>query len=98
MATMHLPPFHAMGIYAHIILLLLGGLTVAMHPPVVESPESLPTLPTPNNILDHVQGTKSNTLLTIPTLLQMWAQDQKAVDVLSALQFVVRFDLGFLHQ
>ena len=87
-----------MGIYAHIILLLLGGLTVAMYPPVVESPESLPTLPTPNNILDHVQRTKSNTLLTIPTLLQMWAQDQKAVDVLSALQFVVRFDLGFLHQ
>ena len=64
-----------------------------MYPPVVESPESLPTLPTPENILNHVQRTKSNALIAIPTLLQIWAQDKKAVDILSDLQFVVRFDL-----
>jgi acyl-coenzyme A synthetase/AMP-(fatty) acid ligase len=87
-----------MGIYSQIILPLLGGVTVAVYPPVVESPESLPTLPTPNNILDHVQKTKSNALLTIPTLLQIWGQDQRAVDFLSALQFVVRFDPVSLDQ
>jgi len=89
---MHLPPFHAMAIYSQIIFPLFSGVTAAIYPPVVESAESLPTLPTPNNILDHVQRTKSNALLTIPTLLQIWGQDQKAVEVLSALQFVVRFD------
>jgi acyl-coenzyme A synthetase/AMP-(fatty) acid ligase len=84
-----------MAIYSHIIFPLLSGVSVAVYPPVVESPESLPTLPTPNNILDHAQRTKSNTLLTIPTLLQIWCQDQQAVDILSALQFVVRFDPVF---
>jgi acyl-coenzyme A synthetase/AMP-(fatty) acid ligase len=88
---MHLPPFHAMAIYCQIILPLLSGVTVAVYPPVVESPESLPTLPTPDNILDHIQRTKSNSLFVIPTLLQIWGQDQKAVDILSALHFVVRF-------
>jgi acyl-coenzyme A synthetase/AMP-(fatty) acid ligase len=95
---MHLPPFHTMGIYAQIIFPLLGCTTVAMYPPVVESPESLPTLPTPDNILDHVQKTKSNALVTTPTLLQIWAQDQKAIDLLSALQVVVRFDPVSLDQ
>ena len=92
---MHLPPFHAMAIYAHIIFPLLSGVSVAVYPPVVETPESLPTLPTPHNILDHVQRTKSNAILAIPTLLQVWCQDQQAIDILSALQFVVRFDPVF---
>ena len=91
MAAMHLPPFHTMGVHSQIIFPLLGCTTVAVYPPVVESPESLPPLPTPNNTIDHIQRTKSNALITTPTFLQIWAQDQKAVDVLSALQFVVRF-------
>ena len=92
MAAMHLPPFHTLGIFAQLLLPLFGCTTVAVYPPVVGSPESLPILPTPNNVLDHIQRTKSNALMAIPTLLQIWSQDQKAVEILSALQFVVRFD------
>jgi acyl-coenzyme A synthetase/AMP-(fatty) acid ligase len=91
MAVMHLPPFHTMAIFSQMIFPLFGCTTVALYPPVVESSESLPTLPTPDNILDHIQRTKSNSLMTTPTLLQIWGQDQQAVDILSALQFVVRF-------
>jgi hypothetical protein len=97
MAAMHLPPFHAMAIYSQIIFPLLSGVTAAVYPPVVKSAESLPTLPTPDGILDHIQRTKSNSLFAIPTLLQIWGQDQKSVDILSALQFVVRFDPFFVN-
>ena len=98
MAAMHLPPFHAMGFQAQIILPLLGCTTVALYPPAVESPGLLPTLPTPDNILDHIQRTKSNALVTTPTFLQIWSRDQNAVDILSALQLVVRFDTVSFHQ
>jgi len=92
MAAMHLPPFHTLGIFAQLILPLFGCTTVAVYPPVVGSRELLPTLPTPDNVLDHVQRTKSNALMSIPTFLQLWRQDQKAIDILSTLQFVVRLD------
>jgi len=80
-----------MGVYAQIIFPLLGCTTVAVYPPVVESPESLPTLPTPDNVLDYIQRTKSTALITTPAFLQIWSEEQKSVEVLSALQLVVRF-------
>ena len=82
-----------MGIYAQIIFPLLGCTTVAVYPPVVESPESLPTLPTPDNVLDHIQRTKSNALITTPAFLQIWSEEEKSVEVLKTLRLVVRFSL-----
>ena len=81
-----------MAIYSQIIFPLLSGVTAAVYPPVVKSAELLPILPTPDGILDHIQRTESNSLFAIPTLLQIWGQDQKSVEILSALQFVVRFN------
>ncbi|CAA7263092.1 unnamed protein product [Cyclocybe aegerita] len=88
MAAMHLPPFHTLGIYAHLLWTLYGCTTMALYPPVVESSEMVPILPTPDNILEHLRNTNSNCIITIPTLLQIWAQDPKAVDTLSKLEFV----------
>ncbi|KAJ3517669.1 hypothetical protein NLJ89_g348 [Agrocybe chaxingu] len=88
MAAMHLPPFHTLGIYAHLLWTLYGCTTMGLYPPVVESSEMVPILPTPDNILEHLRNTNSNCIITIPTLLQIWAQDPKAVDTLSKLEFV----------
>ena len=46
-------------------------------------------MPSPANILDHTVGTKCNSVMTIPTLLQVWAQSQESVNVLKTLEFVV---------
>lgn len=46
-------------------------------------------LPTPDNILEHVQKTKTNALTAIPTLLQIWAQNQASIDILSSMIQVV---------
>ncbi|KIM36904.1 hypothetical protein M413DRAFT_31301 [Hebeloma cylindrosporum] len=100
MATMHLPPFHGLGTYCQIIWPLLGGVTTAIYPPIVESPECLPTLATAENILDNIQRTASNALITTPAFLQTWAQDRRAVELLSTLQCLlycggpVAFEIG----
>ena len=78
---------------AHIIYALRCCTTVALYPPITKRPDLLPIMPTPENILDHLQKTKSNGLLTIPSNLQVWSHDPKSVDVLKGLRFVVREQL-----
>lgn len=95
MAAMHLPPFHTLGIYAQILFMLYGCTTVALYPPTARRPDLLPTMPTPDNILDHIRRTKSNGVITIPTLLQVWAQDDMSVKLLSELECVVRTRLSY---
>lgn len=37
-------------------------------------------LPSPDSILDHLQRTKTNIMITIPAMLHVWAQSEAAVD------------------
>ncbi|RDB20739.1 Non-canonical non-ribosomal peptide synthetase FUB8 [Hypsizygus marmoreus] len=87
-AGMPLPSFHTLGIYAQVLYTLVGMSSVGVYPPLVTSKELLPMMPTPDNILDHTRRTKSNAMITIPALLQIWAQTQDAVDLLKSLYFV----------
>ncbi|KAF8974264.1 hypothetical protein BDZ97DRAFT_1772696 [Flammula alnicola] len=87
-AAMHLPPFHALGMFTLTILPLYSCTTIALYPPAALRPDLLPTMPTPDNILDHLSRTQSNAITTIPTLLQVWAQDENSVNLLSKLEFV----------
>ncbi|KAF8953018.1 putative aminoadipate reductase [Flammula alnicola] len=87
-ATMHLPPFHTMGVYAHILFPLYSCTTSSLYPPVVRQPDSLPVMPTPDNILDHLKRSKANALIAVPTVLQAWGQDPEAIDVLRKLEFL----------
>ena len=93
---MHLPPFHTLGIMVHIIQALRSCVTVALYPPVTKRPDLLPIMPTPENVLDHLQRTKSNGIVTIPSMLQVWSHDPKSVDIMKGLQFAVRRLLPFL--
>jgi hypothetical protein len=94
---MHLPPFHTLGVMVQIIQALRNCVAVALYPPVTKRPELLPIMPTPENILDHLQRTKSNGIITIPYNLQVWSHDPKSVDILKTLKFVVRRLLLFLY-
>ncbi|KAG6888349.1 hypothetical protein C0995_009042 [Termitomyces sp. Mi166 len=87
-AGMMLPSFHTLGIYVQVFYTLFGLNSVGVYPPQVTSREMTPMLPTPENILDHTRRTKSNSMITIPTLLQVWAQSHEAVELLKTLFFV----------
>ncbi|KAG6831500.1 putative NRPS-like protein biosynthetic cluster [Tephrocybe sp. NHM501043] len=87
-AGMMLPSFHTLGVYTQILYTLVGVNSVGVYPPQVTSREATPMMPTPDNILDHTRRTKSNSMITIPALLQIWAQSQTAVDLLKTLEFV----------
>ncbi|KAG6899436.1 hypothetical protein C0993_010311 [Termitomyces sp. T159_Od127] len=87
-AAMTLPPFHTLGIHIQILYSMFGLVSMGVYPPQVTSREKTPMIPTPENILEHIQRSKSNSMITIPALLQVWAQSPEAVDVLRTLHFV----------
>ncbi|KAG6810396.1 putative NRPS-like protein biosynthetic cluster [Tricholoma furcatifolium] len=87
-AGMMLPSFHTLGVYVQVLYALFGVNSIGVYPPQVTSTEMTPMMPTPDNILDHTRRTKCNSMITIPTLLQIWAQSQEAVDLLKTLEFV----------
>ena len=86
---MMLPSFHTLGIYVQLLYPLFALTSVGVYPPQVTSREMTPMIPTPENILDHIRRTKSNSMITIPALLQIWAQSVADVDLLKTLYFVV---------
>jgi len=92
---MHLPSFHTLGVMIQIMSALRGCTTVAIFPPVTKKPDLLPIMPTPENILDHTQRTKSNGIITTPSIVQAWSHDLKSVDFIKSLEFVVKESAGF---
>lgn len=86
---MALPAFHTLGIYSQVLYTLYGGTSLALYPPVTTSSDRIPMMPTPDNILEHTRRTKSNAIMTIPALLQIWGQSKEAVEFLKTLEFVV---------
>lgn len=90
MLGVQLPPFHGMGLCVQLVLPLYLCVTIALFPPAVTSPSMVPMAPNPANILDHAERTKSTCTLTIPAFLQIWAQDKRALEILSAMDYVVR--------
>ncbi|KAF8154594.1 hypothetical protein B0H34DRAFT_783744 [Crassisporium funariophilum] len=88
MGGMALPAFHTLGIIVQLLSPLYAMTPVSIYPPKATAPNALPVIPTPDNILDHLRRTGSNSLVIIPALLQLWAQDKKAVELLASLEFV----------
>ncbi|GLB33171.1 putative acetyl-CoA synthetase-like protein [Lyophyllum shimeji] len=86
---MALPPFHTLGVYMQLMNPLYGIVPISVFPPTATSSELLPATPSPQNILEHVKLTKSNALMIIPTLLQLWHNSSAAVELLKSLEFVI---------
>lgn len=93
---MQLPPFHALGIVVELFLPLFSCVSVVFFPPVVKSPEMMPTLVTPENVLRHVKSTQCNAMVIIPAFLQAWTNDPESIDVLGNLELIVRQPLSLL--
>jgi acyl-CoA synthetase (AMP-forming)/AMP-acid ligase II len=90
LAAMALPPFHTLAIGIHLLVGLYAMAPIALYPPTATTPSAQPMKITPGNILDHTVRTGSNSLMVLPALFQLWAQDQNAIDTLAKLKFVVR--------
>jgi len=86
---MALPAFHTLGVISQLLHSLYALTVIALYPPIATTPSALPVMPTPDNILDHVRRTKCDILITIPALLQIWAQDKASVDLLATLKLIV---------
>jgi hypothetical protein len=86
---MHLPPFHTLGFIVQVLYALRSCTTIALYPPITKRPDLLPVMPTPQNVLDHTRRTKSNGIIIIPSIIQIWSQDPRSVDFLKSLEFVV---------
>ncbi|GAW08556.1 Linear gramicidin synthase subunit D [Lentinula edodes] len=89
LGVMPLPPFHAFAFLTQFIYPIFASISAALYPPVVTKPDALPITPTPNNILPQVQATKSNCIMVVPAMLQIWAQDEEDVKVLQGLKAVI---------
>lgn len=85
-----LPSFHTLGFVVQVLSGMYSLVRIGLYPPIASRPFATPMMPTPDNILDHITRSRSNALVIIPALLQVWAQDKSAVDVLAGLEFVVR--------
>lgn len=88
MATMAIPSFHTISVIAHLLVSHYSMRTIGLYTPIATTPKALPIIPTPRNILDHVARSGCESLVTLPTFLQIWSQDNDAIDVLAKLDFV----------
>ncbi|KAF9475758.1 putative aminoadipate reductase [Pholiota conissans] len=88
MAGHALPAFHTLGIFVHILVSQYSMTPVGLYPPIATTPTSMPMTPSLDNILDHTMRTGCNCTMIIPTLLQIWSHDKKAVELLASLEFV----------
>ncbi|KAJ4474509.1 acetyl-CoA synthetase-like protein [Lentinula aciculospora] len=87
--AMALPPFHAFAFYAQFACALYSSLTVALYPPSVTESGMLPIIPTSDNVLVHLQRTKSNCLTVVPAMLQSWSRSDSDIDVLRSLEIII---------
>ncbi|KAJ3758360.1 acetyl-CoA synthetase-like protein [Lentinula raphanica] len=87
--AMALPPFHGYAFYAQFACALYCSLTVALFPPTHIDAISPPILPTSENVLLHLQRTKSNCLTVVPSMLQTWSRSIPDVEVLRSLEIVI---------
>ncbi|EPQ54835.1 acetyl-CoA synthetase-like protein [Gloeophyllum trabeum ATCC 11539] len=84
--TMHLPTFHMMGTAFQAWAPLVGGISVALFPPMF--PE-LPVVPGPGNTLDALKRTKVNAVVSVPTFLEFWSESDDAVAFLASMEVVL---------
>ncbi|KDR77645.1 hypothetical protein GALMADRAFT_1326492 [Galerina marginata CBS 339.88] len=85
---MALPAFHTLGVISQLLHSTYGLSVIALYPPTALTTTLLPVMPTSNNILEHLRRTQCESLITIPALLQIWAQDKRSVDLLAKLKMI----------
>ncbi|KAF9527250.1 putative aminoadipate reductase [Crepidotus variabilis] len=83
------PCFHTIGVVSQILVPLYGLVPIGVYPPTAKTSTTQPIIPSPQNIIDHTRRTKSTSLIILPALLQLWAQDPEIVEFLASLDFII---------
>ncbi|KAF5313535.1 hypothetical protein D9758_018537 [Tetrapyrgos nigripes] len=81
--------FHSSAVFTLIASALYGPSTIAVFPPAVTQPGALPVTATPDNTIDHLKRTKATAILCFPHFISMFARDEKAIEVLRELDYVI---------
>ncbi|KAF5318761.1 hypothetical protein D9619_011064 [Psilocybe cf. subviscida] len=89
LGVMALPAFHTLGLTSHVLRAAYGLCTVALYPPIADTPSKLPVMPTPDNIIEHMRRTGCEDLVSIPALFNIWVQQKDTVEYLASLKLVV---------
>ncbi|KAF9232860.1 putative nonribosomal peptide synthetase [Melanogaster broomeanus] len=87
---MLLPPFHALGLAAQLHIPIASLITATIYPPCsTTDPHTPPVIPLFDNILDSLQRTKCNLLVTVPTFLEQWAMSKDTVEELKKMHLIL---------
>ncbi|KAF9067129.1 putative aminoadipate reductase [Rhodocollybia butyracea] len=62
-----LPSFHMMGFCCIVLITLYGPITTAVFSPVVTKPDAVPTLGTPDSVIECAKATKVYSMMSLPT-------------------------------
>ncbi|KAJ6617577.1 putative aminoadipate reductase [Mycena sp. CBHHK59/15] len=87
-AAMALPSFHMFGIYGQLLQPIYGCIPVAVYPPTAISPDALPVIPSPENIIEHARKTNCKVMMGLPTLLAVWSKSPETIAYLKTLHLV----------
>ncbi|KAH0581972.1 hypothetical protein H2248_011636 [Termitomyces sp. 'cryptogamus'] len=86
---MSLAPFHTYGLAIQLFMPIYGLVSITVFPPNSVVSTTLPPIaPSPENIIEHMKLTKSDSIETFPTFIQVWALIPEAVEYLKTLRFV----------
>ncbi|KAF5384130.1 hypothetical protein D9615_003351 [Tricholomella constricta] len=88
LGCMSLPPFHALGVYFQHLVPLYGLISITTFPPTVTTPDQLPLILSPQNIIEHMKLTRANGLMVIPAILQAWAADPAIIEFMTTLEYI----------
>ncbi|KAH0833861.1 putative aminoadipate reductase [Lanmaoa asiatica] len=84
-----LPSYHTIGTLVQLIYPIASLKSIAVYPPTSYYNSTIaPVLPNPQNTIEVVQLTKSNSLVIVPAFLEEWVTSSQAIDVLSSMEHV----------
>ena len=70
---------------------------VVVFPPTsYHDPTKTPIISNPQNTIEAVRMTKSNSLVIVPTFLEEWVTSAQAINVLRSLEYVVHVNSSSL--
>ncbi|KZP21523.1 acetyl-CoA synthetase-like protein, partial [Athelia psychrophila] len=86
---MHLPPFHTLGTVLQLFVPLFAVNTIALYPPTsLTDHNTPPTAPTTDSAMEHCKRTGVPTVIAVPSFLETWSLDAKAMEWMKSLDFI----------
>ncbi|KAG6828146.1 hypothetical protein H0H92_009033 [Tricholoma furcatifolium] len=82
--SMGVPPVYGVGV--QLFQPVYSLVVASVFPPTLTgTPKHVPT---PQSILEHAKATKTNVLLSVPILLEIWSRSAEAVEYLKELEYI----------